>query len=52
LFNTWDSAFAKNKMKTLSVASGQVPKVKLEQVRDKFPEMVEKHCRNLNPILH
>jgi hypothetical protein len=39
-------------MKTLSVASGRGPKFKLEQVRDKLPEMVEKHSRNLNPIIH
>lgn len=52
LFNAWDSASAENKMNTLSIASGRGPKVKLEQVRDKLPEMVEKHSRNLNPILH
>ena len=52
LFNAWDSASAQNKMNTLSIASGRGPKVKLEQVRDKLPEMVEKHSRNLNPILH
>ncbi len=52
LFNAWDSASAENKMSTLSIASGRGPKVKLEQVRDKLPEMVEKHCRNLKPILH
>ena len=52
LFNAWDSASAESKMDTLSIASGRGPKVKLEQVRDKLPEMVEKHSRNLNPILH
>lgn len=52
LFNAWDSASAENKMNTLSIASGRGPKVKLEQVRDKLPEMVQKHSRNLNPILH
>jgi len=52
LFNAWESASAENKMSTLSIASGRGPKVKLEQVRDKLPEMVEKHCRNLNPVLH
>lgn len=52
LFNAWDSASEENKMKTLSVASGRGPKFKLEQVRDKLPEMVEKHSRNLNPIIH
>ena len=52
LFNAWDSASAENKMNTLSIASGRGPKVKLEQVRDRLPEMVEKHSRNLNPILH
>ena len=52
LFNAWDSSSAENKMNTLSIASGRGPKVKLEQVRDKLPEMVEKHSRNLNPILH
>jgi transposase len=52
LFNAWDSASAENKMNTLSIASGRGPKVKLEQVKDKLPEMVEKHSRNLNPILH
>ena len=52
LFNAWDSASAENKINTLSIASGRGPKVKLEQVRDKLPEMVEKHSRNLNPILH
>lgn len=51
LFNVWDFASAENKMNTLSIASARGPKVKLEQVRDKLPEMVEKHCRNLNPIL-
>jgi hypothetical protein len=52
LFNAWDSASEENKMKTLSVASGRGPKFKLEQVRDKLPDMVEKHSRNLNPIIH
>lgn len=52
LFNAWESASAENKMSTLSIASGRGPKVKLEQVRDKLPEMVEKHSRNLKPILH
>jgi hypothetical protein len=52
LFNAWDAACEENKMKTLSVASGRGPKFKLEQVRDKLPEMVEKHSRNLNPIIH
>jgi hypothetical protein len=52
LFNAWESATTENKMSTLSIASGRGPKVKLEQVRDKLPEMVEKHSRNLNPILH
>lgn len=52
LFNAWDSASAGNKMSTLLIGSGRGPKVKLEQVRDKLPEMVEKHSRNLNPILH
>ena len=52
LFNAWDAASEENKMKTLSVASGRGPKFKLEQVRDKLPEMVEKHSRNLNPIIH
>ena len=52
LFNAWESASAENKMNTLLIASGRGPKVKLEQVRDKLPEMVEKHSRNLKPILH
>jgi hypothetical protein len=52
LFNAWDSALEQDKMKTLSVASGRGPKFKLEQVRDKLPEMIEKHGRNLNPIIH
>lgn len=52
LFNAWDAASEENKMNTLSVASGRGPKFKLEQVRDKLPEMVEKHSRNLNPIIH
>lgn len=52
LFNAWDSASAENKMDTLIIAPGRGPKVKLEQVRDKLPEMIEKHSRNLNPILH
>jgi hypothetical protein len=52
LFNAWDSAVEEDKMKTLSVASGRGPKFKLEQVRDKLPELVEKHSRNLNPIIH
>jgi len=52
LFNAWESSSTGNKMSTLSIASGRGPKVKLEQVRDKLPEMVEKHSRNLNPILH
>jgi hypothetical protein len=52
LFNAWESAAEEDKMKTLSVASGRGPKFKLEQVRDKLPEMVVKHSRNLNPIIH
>ncbi len=52
LFNAWDSAAEEDKMKTLSVAPGRGPKFKLEQVRDKLPEMVVKHSRNLNPIIH
>ena len=52
LFNAWEAATAENKLSTLSIASGRGPKVKLEQVRDKLPAMVEKHSRNLNPILH
>ena len=52
LFNAWESASAENKISTLSIAPGRGPKVKLEQVRDKLPEMVEKHSRNLNPVLH
>lgn len=52
LFNALESASAENKMSILSIASGRDPKLKLEQVRDKLPEMVEKHSRNLNPILH
>jgi len=50
LFNAWDFASAESKMSTLLIASERGPKVKLEQVRDKLPEMVEKHSRNLNPI--
>ena len=52
LFNAWESASAESKMNTLLIASGRGPKVKLEQVRDKLPEMIEKHNRNLKPILH
>ncbi len=52
LFNAWDAASEDNKMKTLSVAPGRGPKFKLEQVRDKLPELIEKHSRNLNPIIH
>ena len=52
LFNAWESASAENKMSTLSIAPGRGPKVKLEQVKDMLPEMVEKHSRNLKPILH
>lgn len=52
LFNAWDSTSAENKMDNLSIAQGRGPNVKLKQVRDMLPEMVEKHSRNLNLILH
>jgi len=52
LFNAWESASAENKMSTLSIAADRGPKVKLEQVRDKLPEMVEKYSGNLISISH
>lgn len=52
LFNVWDSSSTENTMSTLSIASGKSPKLKLEQVKDKLPTIVKKHCRNLDQILH
>lgn len=51
LLTTWESALAQNKLSTLSIASGRGAKVKLEPVAEFLPDLVEKHSRNLKPIL-
>jgi transposase len=50
-FNSWDQAAANEKFTTLFIAVGRGPKVKLNDVKDLLPKLVEKHNRNLNPIL-
>lgn len=49
LFNAWEKA--EDKYKTLSIAKGRGPKIKLESVKELLPELVQKHSRNLNPVL-
>lgn len=51
LFNAWDSAESKDKLKTLSIAPGRGAKLKLKDVAHLLPDMVEEHCRNLNLVL-
>ncbi|MEN9917863.1 MAG: hypothetical protein RL662_299, partial [Bacteroidota bacterium] len=51
LLTTWESALPENKLSTLSIAPGRGAKVKLEPVAGLLPDLVEKHSRNLKPIL-
>ena len=51
LFDSWERATREQKLSVLSIAPGRGAKVKLNEVKDLLPELVEKHSRNLNPIL-
>lgn len=51
LFDKWDSCDATNKFSALYSADGKGAKVKLAPVAELLPELVEKHSRNLKPIL-
>lgn len=51
LLTTWESALPENKLSTLCIAPGRGAKVKLEPVAGLLPDLVEKHSRNLKPIL-
>jgi len=50
-FNAWDSAIGKDKLNTLSIASGRGAKLKLQSVAHLLHSMVEEHSRNLNLVL-
>lgn len=51
LFDSWESASGENKFDTLSISSGRGAKNKLESIKHLIAAMVEKHNRNLNPVL-
>jgi transposase len=51
LFNKWDSAHTDQKMSVLFSAKGQGAKVKLAPMTELIPQLVEKHSRNLKPVL-
>ncbi len=51
LLNTWERRGTRPPLDVLRVAKGRGAKVKLAPVKDLLPAMVEKHSRNLKPIL-
>lgn len=51
MFNTWEKSDGAVKLEVLSVAKGRGPKVRLKPVAELLPELVEKHSRNLKPVL-
>ena len=51
LIDRWESNDADNKLSALSTNAGQGAKLKLTPVIDILPGLVEKHDRNLKPIL-
>lgn len=51
LFNKWDSAHTDQKMSVLFSAKGQGAKMKLAPMAELIPQLVEKHSRNLKPVL-
>jgi len=51
LIEKWDSLESGKRLSALYSLNGQGAKVKLEPVADILPELVDKHNRNLKPIL-
>ena len=51
LANKWDRASDEDKLLVLYTAKGQGAKLKLESVAELLPSLVERHNRNLKPIL-
>ncbi|MFI3303121.1 MAG: helix-turn-helix domain-containing protein [Rikenellaceae bacterium] len=51
LIDRWESNDADNRLSVLSTNAGQGAKLKLKPVIDILPGLVEKHDRNLKPIL-
>ncbi|MFR9574352.1 MAG: helix-turn-helix domain-containing protein, partial [Rikenellaceae bacterium] len=51
LIDRWESNDADNRLSVLSTNVGQGAKLKLNPVIDILPGLVEKHDRNLKPIL-
>jgi transposase len=51
LFNKWNVADGESKLLALYSAKGQGAKIKLLAVAELLPDLVEKHNRNLKPVL-
>jgi transposase len=51
LVHKWDESDTSDKFSALYSAKGQGAKMKLDPVSELLPELVEKHSRNLKPIL-
>lgn len=51
VLTTWEKADGSSRFEALKVGKGRGPKVRLEPVAELLPELVEKHNRNLKPIL-
>lgn len=51
LLSAWENGDDAQRFEALSVAKGRGAKVKLSPVAEMLPELVEKHSRNLKPIL-
>jgi transposase len=49
--NQWERRGAVPTLDVLSVAKGRGARIKLAPVKELLPELVEKHSRNLKPIL-
>jgi transposase len=51
LLSTWENGEDVQRFEALRVAKGRGAKVRLSPVAEMLPELVEKHSRNLKPIL-
>lgn len=51
LFFRWETTETEKKVSILSIAPGRGAKIKLQPISDILPELVEKHSRNLKPML-
>jgi transposase len=51
LLDKWDAQAPEQKLSALYTAKGQGAKSKLKSVADLLPNLVEKHSRNLKPVL-